>query len=625
MENLITGAEALMRSLEHQGVKTIFGYPGGSIMPVFDALYDHRKNLNHILVRHEQGATHAAQGFARVSGEVGVCLVTSGPGATNTITGIADAMIDSTPVVVIAGQVATGFLGTDAFQEVDLVGITQPITKWSYQIRRAEDVAWAVARAFYIARSGRPGPVVLDFAKNAQVDKTEYTPVEVDLVGITQPITKWSYQIRRAEDVAWAVARAFYIARSGRPGPVVLDFAKNAQVDKTEYTPVEVDYVRSYLPVPEMEPEAIQQAAELINAAERPLVLVGQGVELGNAQNELRAFIEKADMPAGCTLLGLSALPTAHPLNKGMLGMHGNLGPNINTNKCDVLIAVGMRFDDRVTGKLATYASQAKIIHFDIDPAEIDKNVKTDVAVLGNCKETLAAVTELLKPAGHKEWLDSFLPYEQMEEEKVIRPELHPAGDKLSMGEVVRAVSEATDNEAVLVTDVGQNQMMSARYFKYSKERSIVTSGGLGTMGFGLPAAIGATFGRPDRTVCVFMGDGGLQMNLQELGTVMEQKAPVKMILLNNNFLGNVRQWQAMFFNRRYSFTPMMNPNYMKIASAYEIPARRVFTREELAKAIVEMIATDGPFLLEACVEEEGNVMPMTPPGGSVNQMLLEC
>ena len=422
MENLITGAEALMRSLEHQGVKTIFGYPGGSIMPVFDALYDHRENLNHILVRHEQGATHAAQGFARVSGKVGVCLVTSGPGATNTITGIADAMIDSTPIVVIAGQVATGFLGTDAFQEVDLVGITQPITKWSYQIRRAEDVAWAVARAFYIAQSGRPGPVVLDFAKNAQVDKTEYIPTQVD-------------------------------------------------------------YVRSYLPVPEMEPEAIQQAADLINAAERPLVLVGQGVELGNAQNELRAFIEKAGMPAGCTLLGLSALPTDHPLNKGMLGMHGNLGPNINTNKCDVLVAVGMRFDDRVTGKISTYAPQAKVIHFDIDPAEIDKNVKTDVAVLGDCKDTLAAVTELLNPAEHKEWLESFLPYEQMEEEKVIRPELHPAGDALSMGEVVRAVSEATHNEAVLVTDVGQNQMMSARYFKYSKERSIVTSGGLGTMG----------------------------------------------------------------------------------------------------------------------------------------------
>ncbi|MCF0256857.1 biosynthetic-type acetolactate synthase large subunit [Bacteroides heparinolyticus] len=563
-EAQITGAEALMRSLEYQGVKTIFGYPGGSIMPVFDALYDHRKTLNHILVRHEQGAAHAAQGFARVSGEVGVCLVTSGPGATNTITGIADAMIDSTPIVVIAGQVGTNFLGTDAFQEVDLVGITQPITKWSYQIRRAEDVAWAVARAFYVAKSGRPGPVVLDFAKNAQVDKTEYVPTKVD-------------------------------------------------------------YIRSYLPVPEMNSEAIRQAAELINGAVRPLVLVGQGVELGEAQQELRTFIEKAGMPAGCTLLGLSALPTAHPLNKGMLGMHGNLGPNINTGKCDVLIAVGMRFDDRVTGKLSTYATQAKIIHFDIDPAEIDKNVKVDVAVLGNCKETLAAVTELLKPAEHKEWLETFLPYEKVEEEKVIRPELHPAGKALSMGEVVRAVSEATGNEAILVTDVGQNQMMAARYFKYSKKRSIVTSGGLGTMGFGLPAAIGATFGSPDRTVCVFMGDGGLQMNIQELGTVMEQKAPVKIILLNNNFLGNVRQWQAMFFNRRYSFTPMMNPDYMKIASAYAIPARRVMKRDELAAAIDEMIATDGPFLLEACVEEEGNVMPMTPPGGSVNQMLLEC
>ena len=564
MKNIITGAEALMRSLEYQGVKTIFGYPGGSIMPVFDALYDHRETLNHILVRHEQGATHAAQGFARVSGEVGVCLVTSGPGATNTITGIADAMIDSTPVVVIAGQVATGFLGTDAFQEVDLVGITQPISKWSYQIRRAEDVPWAVARAFYIAKSGRPGPVVLDFAKNAQVDKMEYTPMKLD-------------------------------------------------------------YIRSYLPVPETDEAALQQAADLINAAERPMVLVGQGVELGNAQTELRAFIEKADIPAGCTLMGLSALPTAHPLNKGMLGMHGNLGPNINTNKCDVLIAVGMRFDDRVTGNLATYAKQAKIIHFDIDPAEIDKNVKVDVAVLGDCKETLVAVTQLLKPAKHQAWIDSFRAYEEVEEEKVIRPELHPSGGKLSMGEVVRAVSEATHDDAVLVTDVGQNQMMSARYFRYSRPRSIVTSGGLGTMGFGLPAAIGATFGRADRTVCVFMGDGGLQMNLQELGTVMEQKAPVKMILLNNNFLGNVRQWQAMFFNRRYSFTPMLNPDYMKIAEAYEIPARRVFSREELQAAIEDMLATDGPFLLEACVVEEGNVLPMTPPGGAVNQMLLEC
>ena len=563
-EGFITGAEALMRSLEYQGVDTLFGYPGGSIMPVFDALYDHRKTLNHILVRHEQGATHAAQGYARVSGRVGVCLVTSGPGATNTITGIADAMIDSTPIVVIAGQVGTGFLGTDAFQEVDLVGITQPITKWSYQIRRAEDVAWAVARAFYIARSGRPGPVVLDFAKNAQTDKAEYRPTKLD-------------------------------------------------------------YIRSYQPVPDPDEEAIRQAAELINHAQRPLVLVGQGVELGNAQAELRAFIEKAGMPAARTLLGLSALPTGHPLNKGMLGMHGNLGPNINTNKCDVLIAVGMRFDDRVTGNVATYARQAKIIHFDIDPAEIDKNVKTDVAILGDCKVTLPMVTALLHPNTHEEWLASFLPYEQVEEEKVIRPELHPHQELLNMGEVVRAVSDATRGEAILVTDVGQNQMMSARYFEYHKERSIVTSGGLGTMGFGMPAAIGATFGRPDRTVCVFMGDGGFQMNLQELGTIMEQKAPVKMIMLNNNFLGNVRQWQAMFFGGRYSFTPMLNPDYLQIASAYGIPARRVMAREELSDAIREMLTTEEPFLLEACVVEEGNVLPMTPPGGSVNQMLLEC
>ncbi|MDR0892150.1 MAG: biosynthetic-type acetolactate synthase large subunit [Mediterranea sp.] len=560
----ITGAEAMMRSLENQGVTTIFGYPGGSIMPTFDALYDHGQQLKHILVRHEQGAAHAAQGYARVSGQVGVCLVTSGPGATNTITGIADAMIDSTPIVVIAGQVATGFLGTDAFQEVDLVGITQPITKWSYQIRRAEDVAWAVARAFYIARSGRPGPVVLDFAKNAQTERVNY-----------QPMT--------------------------------------------------LDFIRSYVPVPDTDEASVAQAAELINNAQRPFVLVGQGVELAGAQAELRAFIEKADIPAGCTLLGLSALPTAHPLNKGMLGMHGNLGPNVNTNKCDVLIAVGMRFDDRVTGNLDTYAKQAKIIHFDIDPAEVNKNVHADIAVLGDCKQTLAAVTHLLKPAKHTPWVESFKEYEKLEEERVIRAELHPASKELSMGEVVRAVSDATQGDAILVTDVGQNQMMAARYFRYAKERSIVTSGGLGTMGFCLPAAIGATFGNPSRTVCAFMGDGGLQMCIQELGTIMEQKAPVKIICLNNNYLGNVRQWQAMFFNGRYSFTPMANPDYGKIASAYDIPSRRVFTREELAAAISDMLATDGPFLLEACVEEEGNVLPMVPPGGSVNQMLLEC
>ena len=560
----ITGAEALMRSLEHQGVKTLFGYPGGSIMPTFDALYGHRDKLNHILVRHEQGAAHAAQGFARVSGKVGVCLVTSGPGATNTITGIADAMIDSTPIVVIAGQTPTSMLGTDAFQEVDLVGVTQPISKWSYQIRRAEDVAWAVARAFYIAKSGRPGPVVLDFTKNAQVEMVDYEPVALD-------------------------------------------------------------FIRSYDPIPDTDRVELQHAADLINASERPFVLVGQGVELGNAQAELLAFLEKADIPCGRTLLGLSAIPSDHPLNKGMLGMHGNLGPNIKTNECDVLIAVGMRFDDRVTGNLNTYAKQAKIIHMDIDPSEINKNVKVDVAVLGDCKETLAELTKLVRENKHTAWNDSFKEYEQTEFERVIEKEVYPKEGPLNMGEVVRAVSEATNHEAVLVTDVGQNQMMSARYFKYTQNRSIVTSGGLGTMGFGVPAAIGATFGRPDRTVCVFMGDGGLQMNLQELGTIMEQKAPVKMILMNNNYLGNVRQWQAMFFGRRYSFTPMLNPDYMKIAEAYGIPSRRVMKREELQEAIREMLDTDGPFLLEACVIEEGNVMPMTPPGGTVNEMLLEC
>lgn len=560
----ISGSEALMRSLEHEGVKTLFGYPGGAIMPVFDALYDHRDRLNHILVRHEQGAAHAAQGFARVSGEVGVCLVTSGPGATNTITGIADAMIDSTPIVVIAGQVGAGLLGTDAFQEVDLVGVTQPISKWSYQIRRAEDVAWAVARAFYIARSGRPGPVVLDFAKNAQVDMTDYEPVNVD-------------------------------------------------------------FIRSYDPDPETDSMAVAEAVALINAAKRPLVLVGQGVELGNAQKELQNFVEKADIPCGCTLLGLSALPSNHRLNKGMLGMHGNLGPNVKTNECDVLIAVGMRFDDRVTGKLETYAKQAKIIHLDVDPSEIGKNVAVDVPVLGNCKRTLSLLTELIQPQKHEEWIASFKPYEEKEFNQVIEKEVFPKDGPINMGEVVNAVSEATHNEAILVTDVGQNQMMACRYFKFSKPRSIVTSGGMGTMGFCLPAAIGATFGRPDRTVCAFMGDGGLQMTMQELGTVMEQKSPVKIILMNNNYLGNVRQWQAMFFNRRYSFTPMMNPDYMQIASAYGITSRRVMSREELNDGIQEMLSTDGPFLLEVCVVEEGNVLPMTPPGSSVNYMLMEC
>jgi len=560
----ITGAEAMMRSLEYQGVKTLFGYPGGSIMPTFDALYGHREKLNHILVRHEQGAVHAAQGFARVSGEVGVCLVTSGPGATNTITGVADAMIDSTPIVVIAGQTPTALLGTDAFQEVDLVGVTQPISKWSYQIRSAKDVPWAVARAFFIAKSGRPGPVVLDFTKNAQTEMVVYEPVNVD-------------------------------------------------------------FIRSYDPIPDTDRVELQHAADLINAAERPLVLVGQGVELGHAQEELRAFLEKTDIPCARTLLGLSAIPSDHPLNKGMLGMHGNLGPNIKTNECDVLIAVGMRFDERVTGDTSKYACQAKIIHMDIDPAEINKNVKVDVAVLGDCKETLAELTKLVRERKHTDWIASFEEYEKTEFESVIEKVLFPKGTSLTMGEVVCTVSEATHHEAILVTDVGQNQMMAARYFKYSRERSIVTSGGLGTMGFCVPAAIGATFACQDRPVCAFMGDGGLQMNLQEFGTIMEQQSPVKMILMNNNYLGNVRQWQEMFYEGRYSFTPMANPDYMKIAEAYGIPSRRVIRREELADAIQEMLEVKGPFLLETCVEEEGNVFPMTPPGGMVNEMLLDC
>jgi acetolactate synthase-1/2/3 large subunit len=563
MAERISGAEALMRSLVNEGVETLFGYPGGAIMPVYDALYDYRDRLNHILVRHEQGAVHAAQGFARVSGKVGCAIVTSGPGATNTVTGIADAMIDSTPMVVICGQVGTSLLGTDAFQEVDVVGVTSPISKWSYQIRRAEDVAWAVSRAFYIAKSGRPGPVVLDFAKNAQT----------------------------------------------------------AMVD---YEPAKVDFIRSYQPVPALNQEVIKQAAKMINESVKPFVLVGQGVELGDAREELREFLEKAQMPAGCTLLGLSALPSDHPLNKGMLGMHGNLGPNVMTNQCDLLIAVGMRFDDRVTGNLKTYAKQAKIIHFDIDPSEINKNVKVDLAVLGDCKQTLAAVTELLDETTHKSWIDGFKPYEEKEYNKVIDKAIHPKSGPLLMGEVVRKVSEASNHEAILVTDVGQNQMFGCRYFKYTKGRSVVTSGGCGTMGFGLPAAIGATFGAPDRTVCMFCGDGGLQMTIQELGTIMEQGAPVKIILLNNNYLGNVRQWQAMFFNHRYSFTPMVNPDYEMIAKAYGIPARTVVERKDLDAAIKDMLATDGPYLLQCAVLEEDDVLPMTPPGADVDCMMLE-
>ncbi len=562
-KEIISGGEALMRSLIKEGVDTVFGYPGGSIMPVFDAMYDHRDDFRQVLVRHEQGAVHAAQGYARSSGKVGLCIVTSGPGATNTLTGISDAMLDSTPVVVIAGQVGTTVLGTDAFQEIDFVGITQPITKWSYQIRRPEDVAWAVARAFYIAGTGRPGPVVLDFTKNAQVATVEYEPAYVDSV-------------------------------------------------------------RSYIPYPAPSQEAVEAAARLINASSRPFMLVGQGVELGNAQEELKAFIEKSGIPAARTLLGLSALPSDHPLCVGMLGMHGNYGPNVNTNNCDLLIAVGMRFSDRVTGNINTYAKQAKVIHIDIDNAEINKNVNVDVPIVGDCKEVLPMLTALVERGNHEEWVRSFHTYNAIEREKVTEAALNPQEGPLLMGEVARKVSEATANSAILVTDVGQNQMMSARYFKYTLPRSILTSGGLGTMGYGLPAAIGAKIAMPHRTVCLFTGDGGMQMNIQELGTIMEQGVAVKMILLNNNYLGNVRQWQELFFNHRYSWTPMLNPDYSLIAQGYGIASRLVVEREELDDAIKEMIECDGPFLLHVAVKEEANVMPMTPPGATVSEMIFE-
>ena len=567
MRDRITGSKALMRALQAEGVKTIFGYPGGAIMPVYDALFDYtrgeKKCFDHILVRHEQGATHAAEGYARVSGEVGVALVTSGPGVTNTLTGIADAMMDSTPIVVIAGQVAISALGTDAFQEVDLVGVAQPISKWSYQIRHAEDVAWAVSRAFYIARTGRPGPVVLDFPRNAQVEEIDWEPMKVN-------------------------------------------------------------FVRSYVPYPKLDAEAVSRAAELINNAKKPLALVGQGVELGNAQSELVRFLEKADIPAGRTMLGLSALPSNHPLNAGMLGMHGNYAVNLKEQECDVLIAIGMRFSDRVTGNLKTYAKQAKVIHLDIDPSEIDKNVKTDVAIVADCKESLPAITALIQKADHSEWRASFKVLDEKERTKVIEPAIHPKEGPLRMGEVVHTVAEKSADDTVLVTDVGQNQLFATRYFKYHHKRSICTSGGLGTMGYGMPAAIGATFGAPGRTVCCFMGDGGFQMCIEELGTIMEQQAPVKMILMNNHYLGNVRQWQDMFWLRRKSFTKMLNPNYELIAKGYGIPYAAVTDRSDLAAAVEKMLSTDGPYILECAILEEDNVLPMTPPGMNVDQMMLE-
>lgn len=563
---LITGAEILIRSLIDEGVTTMFGYPGGAIMPVYGKLlaYHNAGKLRHVLVRHEQAAAHAAEGYADVSGRVGVALVTSGPGATNTITGIADAMMDSTPIVVISGQVGVGALGSDAFQECDMVDLAQPISKWAYQIRSADKVAWAVSRAFYIARSGRPGPVLLDFTRSAQTELAEYEKRDIS-------------------------------------------------------------FIRSYMPVPEHTHKTIEDAAQLIRESSKPLVLVGHGVKLGHAERELREFIERIDAPAGCTLLGLSALPSDHPLNMGMLGMHGRYALGVKTQECDLLIAVGMRFDDRITGKLSTYASRAKKIHFDIDCSEFNKNVAVDVAVAGDCKETLSEVTRLLEPAEHKAWRESFRQFEEIEEERVVRPATAPENGPLLMGEVVSHVSQAAPRGTILVTDVGQNQMVAARYFKFrGDESSIVTSGGMGTMGFGLPAAVGATYAAPERTVCFFTGDGGLQMSIQELGTIMEQHAPVKIILLNNNYLGNVRQWQQLFFEKRYAFTRMLNPDYDQLCAAYCIPSRTVADRAELDDAIREMLETTGPFLLQAAVKEEENVVPMCCPGHDVDDMLLQ-
>ena len=558
----ISGAQALIKALLNEGVDTIFGYPGGAIIPVFDAMYDFYNDFKYVLTRHEQGAIHSAQGYARVSGKPGVCIVTSGPGATNTITGIGDAMLDNTPLVVITGQVGKSLLGTDAFQEIDVVGITQPITKWSYQIRDEKEIAWAVARAFYIANNGRPGPVVLDFAKNAQT----------------------------------------------------------ALVD---FKPEKCNFIRSYIPTLPLKTEKVEKAAELINNAKKPLALVGHGVTIGKAEEELKAFLEVADIPAAWTMLGESAMATDYPLNKGMLGMHGNIGPNIKTNECDLLIAIGMRFDDRITGDLNTYAKQAKVIHFDIDPAEINKNVKADVAILGNVKETLPAVTKLLNKNDHKEWIASFDEYDQKEFDSVINKEVYPTEGPIKMGEVVRKISDATNRKAILVTDVGQNQMAAIRYFQFTEKRSVVTSGGAGTMGFGIPAAIGAKIAAPERTVCLFCGDGGFQMTMQELGTIMQENLGIKMIIMNNNFLGMVRQWQELFYNERYSSTPLVNPDFTTIASAYGIKSRLVNEREELDGAINEMLADDKSFLLIVNVDMKELIYPMIPAGGSVTNILI--
>ena len=564
MAEKITGAEAIIKSLIAEGVDLVFGYPGGAIIPVYDKLYDYPDQLKHILVRHEQGATHAAQGYARVTGRPGVVIVTSGPAATNVITGLSDALMDSTPLVVITGQVASSFLGSDAFQETDVVGITQPITKWAVQIRRAEDIPWAVARAFYIANSGRPGPVVLDIAKDAQ-----------------NGLLEWNHK--------------------------------------------KCDYIRSYIPYPKIKDEDLKVVADLINSAKRPMILSGHGVMISGAEKELAAFAEKADIPVASTLLGLSTMPSNHRLYKGMLGMHGNIGPNVNTNRSDVIIAIGMRFDDRVTGDTSKYAKQAKIIHIDIDSSEFDKNIPTDATIHGDAREVLEKLLPLINPADHSEWLATFDECAKVEQEKVINREVFRTEGTMTMGEVVHKISKATGDKAVLVTDVGQNQMFSSRYFRYTDPKSILTSGGLGTMGFGLPAAIGAKMGAPERTVCFFCGDGGLQMTIQELGTIMEYDTDVKIILLNNNFLGNVRQWQELFFKCRFSQTPMVNPDFVAIAKAYNIAAENVETRDQLDDAIARMLNHKGAYMLNVNIDATDMVFPMTPPGAGVDDIMLNA
>lgn len=559
----MTGAEALMECLLQEGVDLMFGYPGGAIMPVYDALYSYTDRLKHVLVRHEQGAVHAAQGYARVTGKAGVALVTSGPAATNAVTGIADAMLDSTPVVVISGQVGSKLIGTDAFQEIDVVGITQPITKWNYQITRAEEIPWAVARAFFIARQGRPGPVVLDITKDAQFGKFMF-----------------------------------------------------------QYRPMQS--IRSYKPVPTVDPARIEEAATLINLAKKPIALVGQGVVLGGAEKELLAFIEKTGIPAAWTILGLSAMPTDHPLNVGMLGMHGNYGPNIKTNEADLVIGIGMRFDDRVTADAKTYATKAQVIHMEIDPAEINKIIHADVPILGSVKDSLPMLTEKVSKNDHAAWLEEFHACSRVEHERLINRELSPEKKELTMGEVIHRVSDAFKHDAIMVTDVGQHQMIATRYFRFKQSRSVVTSGGLGTMGFGLPAAMGAKMGRRDRPVVLFVGDGGFQMTIQELATVYQEKIPVKIVLLNNNFLGMVRQWQELFFDFRYASTEMVNPDFQTIAKGYYLPSVKVTRREDLHAAIEALVAADGPFLMEVVVEKEGNVFPMVPAGASISDIRLE-